>query len=80
MLCRHTQICSPYNWHQQHVVIYSLTHTYAKEHIRVKYLTKIVQAIMNVMVSFPNQQQVEKYKEELFFFFRLVIVIWILFF
>jgi Zyg-11 family protein len=42
--------------------IYNLTRTPITEHIHVKYLADIVQATMNVMATFPNQQQVKKNK------------------
>jgi Zyg-11 family protein len=38
--------------------IYNLTRRPIMEQIHVKYLAQIVQAIMNVMATFPNQQQV----------------------
>ncbi|CAF4620627.1 unnamed protein product, partial [Rotaria sp. Silwood2] len=37
--------------------IYNLTRTPMTERIHVKYLAQIVQATMNVMATFPNQQQ-----------------------
>ncbi|CAF3041578.1 unnamed protein product [Rotaria sp. Silwood2] len=40
--------------------IYNLTRTPMTERIHVKYLAQIVQATMNVMATFPNQQQLQK--------------------
>ncbi|CAM2719778.1 unnamed protein product [Rotaria socialis] len=40
--------------------IYNLTRTPIAERIHVKYLAQIVQATMNVMATFPNQQQLQK--------------------
>jgi Zyg-11 family protein len=45
--------------------IYNLTRTPLTEQINIKCLAKIIQAIINVMELFPNQQQVKK-----FFFFN----------
>ena len=39
--------------------MYNLTRTPITEHIHVKCLSKIVQATINVMTMFPNQQQVK---------------------
>ncbi len=39
--------------------IYNLTRTQITEQIHVKYLSQIVQATMNAMATFPNQQQVK---------------------
>jgi hypothetical protein len=39
--------------------IYNLTRTPLTEQINVKCLAKIIQAIINVMELFPNQQQVK---------------------
>jgi Zyg-11 family protein len=47
--------------------IYNLTRTPITEQIHVKYLAQIVQATMNVMAAFPNQQQVKK-KDEFYFY------------
>jgi len=41
--------------------IYNLTRTPLTEQINIKCLAKIIQAIINVMELFPNQQQVKKF-------------------
>ncbi|CAF1056271.1 unnamed protein product [Rotaria sp. Silwood1] len=40
--------------------IYNLTRTPITEHIHIKNLSQIVQATMNAMATFPNQQQLQK--------------------
>jgi hypothetical protein len=49
--------------------IYNLTRTPLTEQINIKYLAKILQAIINVMEIFPNQQQVNI--RFIWFFFQI---------